>query len=439
MIRPFGDGRDRYFTERLGLFVHWGLYAIPAWHEQILWRSDMRRRDYEQLIHRFNPERFDPDEWLAAAESAGMSFVLITTKHHDGFCLWDTRLTDYSVMRTPYGRDILAELAAACERRGIALGFYYSCPDWHHPQYPNLGRHHEMFGPRRGDRPDLAAYWEFVRGQVRELCTNYGPLRDFFWDVNVAEHHDPSLNDMVRELQPGILINDRGPGPGDYGTPERHVPDAREFDAPTQAVQALGRESWGYRSDEDYYSDRYVIESIDRVLAMGGDYILNVGPKADGSLPEENVRTLARVGDWYRRVREAFDGTAPASTVIDDDAIGMDDGPRVHRDSMLVTRTRQHAVRPPADGAAEHRSDPQAVAGRTRTGDAAQRRQRAARHGGNDAVALAGAALSAPERPAGQPHDRHRDGHPPRFRRRRGRLAPASPPASCSTAAVSAD
>ncbi len=340
MIRPFGDGRDRYFTERLGMFIHWGLYAIPAWHEQILWRTDMKRRDYEQLVPRFNPDRFDPDEWLVAAESAGMSFVVITTKHHDGFCLWDTKLTDYSAMHTPYGRDILAELAEACERRGIALGFYYSCPDWHHPHYPNLGRHHEMFGPRPGDQPDLGAYWEFVRGQVRELCTNYGPLRDFFWDVNVAEHHDPSLNEMVRELQPGILINDRGPSPGDYGTPERHVPEAREFDAPTQAVQALGRESWGYRCDEDYYSDRHIIESIDRVLAMGGDYILNVGPKADGSLPEENLSTLAQVGNWYRRVREAFDGTAPASTVIDDDAIGMHGGAHhVPRDSMLVTRT----------------------------------------------------------------------------------------------------
>ena len=339
MIRPFGDGRDRYFTERLGMFIHWGLYAIPAWHEQILWRTDMKRRDYEQLVPRFNPDRFDPHEWLVAAESAGMSYVVITTKHHDGFCLWDTKLTDYSVMQTPYGRDILTELAEACERRGIALGFYYSCPDWHHPQYPNLGRHHEMFGPRPGDQPDLGAYWEFVRGQVRELCTNYGPLRDFFWDVNVAEHHDPSLNEMVRELQPGILINDRGPSPGDYGTPERHVPEAREFDSPTQAVQALGRESWGYRSDEDYYSDRHIIESIDRVLAMGGDYILNVGPKADGSLPVENVSTLAQVGNWYRRVREAFDGTVPASTVIDDDAIGMHGGARpVPRDSMLVTR-----------------------------------------------------------------------------------------------------
>ena len=339
MIRPFGDGRDRYFTERLGMFIHWGLYAIPAWHEQILWRSDMKRRDYEQLVHRFDPDRFDPDEWLVAAESAGMSFVVITTKHHDGFCLWDTKLTDYSVMHTPYGRDILAQLAEACARRGIALGFYYSCPDWHHPSYPNLGRHHEMFGPRPGDQPDLAAYWDFVRGQVRELCTNYGPLRDFFWDVNVAEHHDPSLNEMVRELQPGILINDRGPSPGDYGTPERHVPEAREFDAPTQAVQALGRESWGYRSDEDYYSDRHIIESIDRVLAMGGDYILNVGPKADGSLTVENVSTLAQVGNWYRQVREAFDLTVPASTVIEDDAIGMHGGERrVPRDSMLITR-----------------------------------------------------------------------------------------------------
>ena len=339
MIRPFGDGRDRYFTERLGMFIHWGLYAIPAWHEQILWRSDMKRADYEQLVYRFNPDRFDPDEWLVAAESAGMSFVVITAKHHDGFCLWDTKLTDYSVMQSPYGQDILEAVAEGCARRGIGLGFYYSCPDWHHPNYPNLGRHHEMFGPRPGDQPDLAAYWEFVRGQVRELCTNYGPLRDFFWDVNVADHHDPSLNEMIRKLQPGILINDRGPSPGDYVTPERHVPETREFNRPTQAVQALGRESWGYRSDEDYYSDRYIIESIDRVLAMGGSYILNVGPKADGSLPDENIRTLSVVGDWHRRVRDAFDNTVPASTVIEDDEISMHGGAyHLPRDRMLVTR-----------------------------------------------------------------------------------------------------
>ena len=416
MIRPFGDGRDRYFTERLGMFIHWGLYAIPAWHEQILWRSDMKRRDYQQLVHRFNPERFNPDEWLVAAESAGMSFVVITTKHHDGFCLWDTRLTEYSVMHTPYGRDILAELAEACERRGIALGFYYSCPDWHHPQYPNLGRHHEMFGPRPGDQPDLGAYWEFVRGQVRELCTNYGPLRDFFWDVNVAEHHDPSLNEMVRELQPGILINDRGASPGDYGTPERHVPEAREFDSPTQAVQALGRESWGYRSDEDYYSDRHIIESIDRVLAMGGDYILNVGPKADGSLPEENVITLAQVGNWYRRVREAFDGTVPASTVIDDDAIGMHGARRVHRDSMLVTRKGNTIfvhlpAAPQSTGLILKplRVAPDRV---TLLNDGSQLRATVE----TTPWHWQETALPAPERTAGQPHGRHRDGDPPGLR-----------------------
>ncbi len=338
MIKPFRDGRDRFFRERLGLFIHWGLYAIPAWHEQILWRSDMKRSTYEMLVSRFNPNRFDPDEWLVAAESAGMSFLMITTKHHDGFCLWDTNLTDYSVTNTPYGKDILAEIAVACEKRGIALSFYYSCPDWHHPYYPNMGRHHEMFGPRPSDQPDLTAYWDFVRGQVRELCTNYGPLRDFFWDVNVAGYQDPSLNEMIRELQPGILINDRGPSPGDYVTPERHVPNKREFESPTQAVQALGRESWGYREDEDYYSDRYIIESIDRTLAMGGDYILNVGPKADGSFPEENILTLAQVGNWYRSVVEAFEGTVSASTVIDDDAIAMHGDLRIPRDSMLITR-----------------------------------------------------------------------------------------------------
>ncbi len=316
MTKRFGDGRDWFYENRFGMFVHWGLYAIPAWHEQILWRGQYRRRDYEKLVSRFNPVDYDPDRWLDAAEAAGMEYVCFTTKHHDGFCMWDTRQTDYSIMATPYGRDTLAMLAEACERRHVKLCLYYSLPDWHHPNYPNLGRHHEMFGPREGDEPDEQAYLDYVRRQVRELLTGYGPVHAFFWDVNVAEFHDPSINDMIRELQPSALINDRGPGPGDYSTPERHVPPGREFSRPTEACQSMGRESWGYRSDEDYYSHLFLMQSIDRILAMGGNYLLNVGPKADGTLPDECVTGLKRIGDWYGRVREAFDGTLPASHML---------------------------------------------------------------------------------------------------------------------------
>ena len=339
MIRRFNDARDVFFERRFGLFVHWGLYSIPAWHEQILWRGNMKRKDYEKLIHQFNPEKFNPDEWLDIAEQAGMQYICFTTKHHDGFCMWNTRYTDYNVMNTPYGKDILGMLAEACHRRNFPLSLYYSCPDWHHPNYPNQGRHHEMFGPREGDDPDIVKYYDYVRNQIRELLTNYGKIYQFFWDVNVAGYYDPGLNEMIRELQPGILINDRGPGEGDYSTPERHVPEGGAFTKPTEACQSLGRESWGDREDEDYYSHKFIMQSMDKVLAKGGNYLLNVGPKADGTIAPENVRALQAIGAWYHSVKEAFDGTVPASDMVHRDEILMEGSfKRIVRDQVLLTR-----------------------------------------------------------------------------------------------------
>lgn len=316
MNSRFHDSRDRFFDYRFGMFVHWGLYAIPAWHEQILWRGDMTRKQYEKLIHEFNPVKFDPDAWLDAAEAAGMQYICFTTKHHDGFCMWDTAHTDYKITNTPYGKDVLAMLSEACHRRGMLLSLYYSCPDWHHKHYPNKGRHHEMFGPRPGDEPDLDKYYAYVKEQIRELLTNYGPIYQLFWDVNVAAYYDPSLNAFARSLQPGLLINNRGPDEGDYSTPERHVPDGNAFQKPTEAVQSLGRESWGYRECEDYYSDKFLMQSIDKTLAMGGNYLLNVGPKPDGTLVEENVRTLQKIGKWFATVKESYYDAEPASYLV---------------------------------------------------------------------------------------------------------------------------
>ncbi len=316
MIRRFGDGRDWFFQKKLGLFVHWGLYAIPAWQEQVLWRSPYKRVDYEKLMGQFNPGAFNPDAWIDSMQEAGMEYLCFTTKHHDGFCMWNTAHTDYNVMNTPYGKDVLGMIAEACERRGILLGLYYSLPDWHHPNYPNRGRHHEMFGPRKGDKPDESAYLEFVRKQITELMTGYGPIYELFWDVNVGEFSDQSFNDLVRGLQPNIVINDRGPGSADFTTPEREIPEGGEFDHPVQACQAIGRESWGYRENEDYFSSRYLMQSIDTTLAMGGSYLLNVGPAADGSFPEENSIRLRRIGSWYEKVRESFVGADPASYML---------------------------------------------------------------------------------------------------------------------------
>jgi alpha-L-fucosidase len=291
------------------------------------------------LVHRFNPVRFDPDEWLDMAEQAGMQYLCFTTKHHDGFCMWDTKYTEYNVMNSAYGKDILGMLAESCQRRNFPLSLYYSCPDWHHPNYPNQGRHHEMFGPRAGDEPDINKYYEFVRNQLEELCTKYGKIYQLFWDVNVAEHEDPSLNEMIRELQPGILINDRGPGKGDYSTPERHVPEGGSFNKPTEACQALGRESWGYKEDEDYYSNKFIMQSIDKIMAMGGNYLLNVGPKPDGTIAQENVEALKKIGEWYLSVKEAFGDAVPASDMVFRDEIIMEGSARrMVRDEVLVTR-----------------------------------------------------------------------------------------------------
>lgn len=338
-MRKFDDERDIFFKRRFGMFLHWGLYSLPAWHEQVLWRKNIKRKDYEKLIDVFDPRLFDPDAWIDLMEAAGMQYLCFTSKHHDGFCMWDTKYTNYNIMNTPYKKDVLRMLSRACEKRGIPLSIYYSCPDWHHPEYPNRGRHHEMFGARSGEGQDIKKYYEFVKQQVTELCTNYGRIYQFFWDVNVAEYHDPELNEMIRNLQPGILINDRGPSKGDYNTPERHVPDGAVFKEPVEACQALGRESWGYRKDEDYYSTKHIMQSIDKILAMGGNYLLNVGPKADGTIAGEYTDALKVIGNWYKSVKEAFDDTYAVPDMFWEDSYdGISGGEKHVRDRFLTTK-----------------------------------------------------------------------------------------------------
>lgn len=321
-IPRFGDGRDWFFEKRFGLFIHWGLYAVPAWHEQHQYRLRVPRSEYEKLARQFNPQHFDPDAWLDIAEATGMRYICITTKHIDGFCLWDTAQTSYNVMNTPYGRDIIRQLADACHRRNFPLCLYYSVVDMHHPNYPNRNRAYELEKPEPGDQPDEARYVEFVKAQVRELCTNYGEIHGFWWDANVMKHQDPSVNAMIRKLQPKAVINNRGFDEGDFSTPEREWDDslntALAFTKPTEACQSIGVESWGYRRNEDYYSLEHLIRCIDKVLAKGGNYLLNVGPTADGEIPEEARRILARIGEWYKPVAEAFDQTETASRLVDD-------------------------------------------------------------------------------------------------------------------------
>lgn len=317
MIPRFGDGRDWFFENRFGLFVHWGLYAIPAWHEQIQWRGGIPKADYVKFADEFNPKKFKPDEWVRLAKSAGMTYLCFTTKHHDGFCMWDTKETDYRVTKTPYKKDILAELAAACHRHGLKLSLYYSCPDWHYRHARNQGGDHELLKQNPGDEPDEEKYVAYVKAQITELATNYGKISGFFWDIPPTRK-DPSLNALLRKLQPGIIINDRGYDKGDFATPEREVPAGKEFTKPTEACQSVGQQSWGHRIGEDYHSHKLLMASVDKILAMGGNYLLNVGPKADGTLPVESVDAVKKVGEWFGKVREALEAE-PASRFFESD------------------------------------------------------------------------------------------------------------------------
>jgi alpha-L-fucosidase len=318
LARRFGDGRDWWFQRRFGMFVHWGIYAIHGLHEQEQWRYRVPRAEYVKLQREWNPVKYDPDAWLDLAAEAGMKYICLTTKHHDGFCLWDTKQTSYNTMNTPYGKDVLRMLADACHRRGVPLCLYYSIADWHQPNYPNQGRSHEL-PPQPSDQPDWPRYMEFLKAQVRELCTNYGELGGFWWDMNVPKHVDPSINEMIRKLQPKAVINNRGFDPGDFGTPERDYDASGEealvFSQRTEACQSVGSESWGYRKDEDYYDDRHLLRSIDKYLARDANYLLNVGPAPDGTIPARPAAILRRIGKWYGAVKEAFEGATPASNL----------------------------------------------------------------------------------------------------------------------------
>jgi alpha-L-fucosidase len=312
----FGDGRDWWFERRFGLFVHFGVYAIHGYHEQEQWRKRVPRAEYVKLAQQWNPSKFEPDDWLDLAEQAGMKYICLTAKHHDGFCLWKTELTRFNTMNTPYGKDIVQMLAEACHRRHFPLCLYYSIADWNHPNYPNEGRSHEL-PSQPSDDPNWEKYLVFLKGQVRELCTNYGELHGFWWDMNITKHTDPSINDMIRKLQPKAVINNRGFDDGDFGTPERDE-DANtdmllSFDACTEAIQSVGVESWGWRKDEAYYTDRHLMRGIDKYLARDANYLLNVGPKPDGTIAEEPAEILKRIGKWYKNVKESLEGTAPAS------------------------------------------------------------------------------------------------------------------------------
>lgn len=291
-----------------GMFIHWGFYSQLKLQEQCVVRYDMDIKEYEKYMHTFNPVKYNPEEWVLLAKSAGMKYICFTSKHHDGFCMWDTKYTDYNIMNTPYGKDVLKMLADACKKHGMKLSLYYSCPDWNNEYAYNPMSTHQWKSVNK-DVVDTVKYREYVKNQITELLTNYGEIYTLFWDIP-PKIEDKSINELVRKLQPGIFINNRGYDDGDFATPERELDDVsgfKRFEKMTEACNAVGEQSWGYREKEDYHSIRYLTCSIDHIMSMGGSYLLNVGPTDEGIIDPKSKSIVERVGKWYNNMEGSLE------------------------------------------------------------------------------------------------------------------------------------
>ena len=292
---------------KFGMFIHWGIYSLTGIQDQALARFDMDKTVYEELANTFNPVNYNPEEWVKLAKSAGMKYICFTTKHHDGFCMWDTKFSDYNIMNTPYGKDVLKELAEACKKHGVLLSLYYSNPDWHHEYGYNPNSSHQ-WRCTQTEKVNLEAYKEYVKNQITELLSNYGEIYTLFWDIP-PRVEDDSLNELVRKLQPNIFINDRGWSQGDFSTPEREYDgiNGKRFTRMTEACNSVGQQSWGYRKSEDFYSFRHLTQAIDKIMSMGGSYLLNVGPSPLGEITPEYANRIKKIGNWYNRMENCLE------------------------------------------------------------------------------------------------------------------------------------
>ena len=310
-----GEKKMKSFVDnQFGMFIHWGIYSVSKIQDQVIARFDMDNKEYEKYASVFNPVKYNPKEWVSLAKNAGMKYICFTTKHHDGFCMWNTKYSDYNIINTPYGKDVLKMLADECEKQDMKLSLYYSCPDWHHEYGYNPNSTHQWKAVNK-ENINTKIYIEYVKNQITELMTNYGKIYSLFWDIP-PKIEDKSINELVRKLQPKIYINDRGYDTGDFSTPEREYEETgniKRFERMTEACNSVGEQSWGYREKEDYHSIRHLTMSIDRIMAMGGNYLLNVGPMPDGTIPEKSKSIIERVGNWYNRMEGSLECTVTDS------------------------------------------------------------------------------------------------------------------------------
>jgi len=302
---------------KYGLFIHWGIYSVLERGEQTLYREHLKPSEYRKLAGRFRPRRFDPDDWAATAKAAGMRYALLTTKHHDGFCLWDTKTTDHCAARTGLEQDYVAAYVKAFRRAGLKVGFYFSTADWSQPAY--------FDGPRR----DPDAFRRFIRythRQVRELCTGYGKVDIFWfdgvWPYTAKEWEARRLVAMIRKLQPRIIINNRIGLSGDLATPEQSIPEQQfKPDRVWESCMTSTEQWWGYHAGVRWKTDAEAIRDLCRVADVGGNLVYNVGPKPDGSLPPQFKRLMGKVGAWLKVNGEAVFGTT--ETICDTRTFGL--------------------------------------------------------------------------------------------------------------------
>jgi len=305
--------RMKWFHDaRFGMFVHWGLYAQVGRNEWVMNIECIPKNEYEKLADTWKPKRRPMREWCKLAVKAGMKYMVMTTKHHEGFCLWDTQQTDFNAVKRGPGRDLVREYVEACREFGLKIGFYYSLMDWHHPD-----------GARCAvDRAARRRFVDFTYGGVEELMSNYGKIDVLWYDVSwpldsPEKWGSLRMNKMVRRLQPHIIINDRSQIPEDLSTPEGHVKPA-EAGRGWEACMTFNDTSWGYMPSAalDAVTSRDILKMLHTATAYQGNLLLNIGPAPDGSVPEEAVAPLTAVGKWLGANGEAVYGKLDRGTFI---------------------------------------------------------------------------------------------------------------------------